>query len=133
GGGGGGGGGGARGGRPVWGRGRGRRASGSIPCAGAGQSAWRGGSPLLSLPAASEDRRVTWAGFVWKNLLRRRARTALTSAGVAIGVGLIVALLSIAAGGRRAADDLLPIGRAGFGLFPNGAPPPPAPLPPPTP
>jgi xanthine dehydrogenase YagS FAD-binding subunit len=27
---------------------------------------------------------VTWAGFVWKNLRRRRARTALTSAGVAI-------------------------------------------------
>jgi putative ABC transport system permease protein len=64
---------------------------------------------------------VTWAGFVWKNLLRRRARTALTSAGVAIGVGLIVALLSIAAGVRRTANDLVHIGRADFGLFQNGA------------
>jgi putative ABC transport system permease protein len=64
---------------------------------------------------------VTWAGFVWKNLLRRRARTALTSAGVAIGVGLIVALLSIAAGVRRTANDLVHIGRADFGLFQEGA------------
>jgi putative ABC transport system permease protein len=64
---------------------------------------------------------VTWAGFVWKNLLRRRARTALTSAGVAIGVGLIVALLSIAAGVRRTANDLVHIGRADFGLFQQGA------------
>jgi putative ABC transport system permease protein len=64
---------------------------------------------------------VTWAGLVWKNLLRRRARTALTSAGVAIGVGLIVALLSIAAGVRRTADDLVHIGRADFGLFQEGA------------
>jgi len=64
---------------------------------------------------------VTWAGLVWKNLLRRRARTALTSAGVAIGVGLIVALLSIAAGVRRTANDLVHIGRADFGLFQEGA------------
>ncbi len=64
---------------------------------------------------------MTWAGFVWKNLLRRRARTALTSAGVAIGVGLIVALLSIAAGVRRTAGDLIHVGRADFGLFQEGA------------
>src|SRR5947199_325519 len=48
---------------------------------------------------------MTWAGLVWKNLRRRRVRTALTAAGVAIGVGLIVALLSIAAGGRRPQGD----------------------------
>lgn len=64
---------------------------------------------------------MTWAGFVWKNLLRRRVRTALTAAGVAIGVGLIVALLSIAAGVRRTAKDLIHIGRADFGLFQEGA------------
>jgi putative ABC transport system permease protein len=64
---------------------------------------------------------VTWAGFVWKNLRRRRARTALTAAGVAVGVGLIVALLSIAAGVRRTANDLIHVGRADFGLFQQGA------------
>jgi putative ABC transport system permease protein len=64
---------------------------------------------------------VTWAGFVWRNLLRRRTRTALTAAGVAIGVGLIVALLSIAAGVRRTAGDLVHLGRADFGLFQQGA------------
>ena len=56
-------------------------------------------------------RAVTWAGFVWKNLLRRQARTALTAAGVAIGVGLIVALLSITAGVRKTAGDLIHVGR----------------------
>jgi len=64
---------------------------------------------------------VTWAGFVWKNLTRRSVRTGLTVAGVAIGVGLIVALLSIAAGVRRTANDLIHIGRADFGLFQEGA------------
>jgi putative ABC transport system permease protein len=60
---------------------------------------------------------VTWPGLIWKNLLRRRGRTALTSAGVAIGVGLIVALLSIAAGVHNTANDLIHVGRADFGLF----------------
>src|SRR6266540_3477189 len=64
---------------------------------------------------------VTWIGFVWKNLMRRRARTALTAAGVAIGVGLIVALLSIAAGVKRTAGDLIHVGRADFGVFQQGA------------
>jgi putative ABC transport system permease protein len=60
---------------------------------------------------------MTWIGLVWKNLLRRRGRTALTAAGVAIGVGLIVALLSITAGVHRTANDLIHVGRADFGLF----------------
>ena len=60
---------------------------------------------------------VTWPGLIWKNLLRRRGRTALTAAGVAIGVGLIVALLSIAAGVHNTANDLIHVGRADFGLF----------------
>jgi putative ABC transport system permease protein len=68
-----------------------------------------------------EDVRVTWAGFVWRNLWRRPARTALTAAGVAIGVGLIVALLSIAAGVRKTASDLIHIGRADFGVFQESA------------
>jgi len=64
---------------------------------------------------------VTWAGLIWKNLLRRRGRTALTAAGVAIGVGLIVALLSIAAGVHNTANDLIHVGRADFGLFQRDA------------
>ena len=60
---------------------------------------------------------MTWLGLVWKNLLRRPARTALTAAGVAIGVALIVALLSITAGVHRTASDLIHVGRADFGLF----------------
>jgi putative ABC transport system permease protein len=63
---------------------------------------------------------VTWIGLVRKNLLRRPVRTLLTSAGVAIGVGLIVALLSISAGVERTAGDLIHIGRSDFGLFQSG-------------
>lgn len=55
-----------------------------------------------------------------KNLLRRPVRTLLTSAGVALGVGLIVALLSISAGVERTASDLIHLGRADFGLFQSG-------------
>ena len=60
---------------------------------------------------------MTWAGLVWKNLLRRPTRTALTAVGVALGVGLIVALLSISAGVSKTAGDLIHVGRADFGLF----------------
>src|SRR5262249_20056890 len=55
--------------------------------------------------------------LVWRNLLRRPARTLLTAAGVALGVGLIVALLSISTGVQRTADDLIHVGHADFGLF----------------
>ncbi len=64
---------------------------------------------------------MTWAGLVLKNLLRRKVRTGLTVAGVAIGVGLIVALLSITAGVRNTAADLIHVGRSDFGLFQSGA------------
>jgi putative ABC transport system permease protein len=64
---------------------------------------------------------VTWGGLVLKNLLRRKARTALTVAGVAIGVGLIVALLSITAGVKETANELIHVGRSDFGLFQQGA------------
>ncbi|HEY2074261.1 MAG TPA: FtsX-like permease family protein [Gaiellaceae bacterium] len=63
---------------------------------------------------------MTWFGLVRKNLLRRPVRTLLTAAGVALGVGLIVALLSIAAGTERTAGDLIHVGRADFGLFQSG-------------
>ena len=64
---------------------------------------------------------MTWAGLVLKNLLRRKVRTGLTVAGVAIGVGLIVALLSITNGVRRTAGELIHVGRSDFGLFQSGA------------
>jgi putative ABC transport system permease protein len=60
---------------------------------------------------------VTWASLVWRNLMRRPARTVLTAAGVALGVGLIVALLSLATGVRKSAEELIHVGRADFGLF----------------
>ena len=63
---------------------------------------------------------MTWVGLVRKNLMRRPMRTLLTSAGVAIGVGLIVALLSISAGAEQTAGDLIHIGRSDFGLFQSG-------------
>jgi putative ABC transport system permease protein len=64
---------------------------------------------------------MTWLGLILKNLLRRKVRTALTVAGVAIGVGLIVALLSITNGVKRTAGDLIHVGRSDFGLFQSGA------------
>jgi putative ABC transport system permease protein len=64
---------------------------------------------------------MTWAGLVRRNLLRRQARTSFTAAGVALGVGLIVALLSVTAGATKTADQLIHIGRADFGIFQAGA------------
>jgi putative ABC transport system permease protein len=63
---------------------------------------------------------MTWAGLVLRNLLRRPVRTGLTAAGVALGVGLIVALLSIANGAKQTADELIHVGRADFGVFQAG-------------
>ncbi|HKP17817.1 MAG TPA: ABC transporter permease [Gaiellaceae bacterium] len=64
---------------------------------------------------------MTWPGLVLKNLLRRKVRTALTVGGVAIGVGLIVALLSITNGVKQTANELIHVGRSDFGLFQEGA------------
>ena len=63
---------------------------------------------------------MTWAKLIRKNLLRRPMRTALTAAGVSIGVGLIVALLSITNGVANTANQLIHLGRADFGLFQSG-------------
>ncbi len=60
---------------------------------------------------------MTWPALIWKNLLRRPARTVFTAAGVGLGVALIVALLSITSGVHRTADDLTHVGRADFGLY----------------
>jgi putative ABC transport system permease protein len=60
---------------------------------------------------------LSWFALIWKNLLRRPARTAFTAVGVGLGVGLIVALLSITSGVHRTAEDLTHVGRADFGLY----------------
>jgi putative ABC transport system permease protein len=60
---------------------------------------------------------MTWAALVWRNLLRRPARTGLTATGVGLGVALIVALLAITSGVHRTAQDLIHIGRSDFGVF----------------
>ncbi len=75
---------------------------------------------MLRRPLQPKIARMTWAGLVWKNLMRRPARTILTAFGVSIGVGLIVALLSITAGVRSTAKDLIHVGRSDFGLFQDG-------------
>src|SRR6188472_71278 len=64
---------------------------------------------------------MTWIGLVRRNLERRPVRTALTAAGVALGVGLIVALLAVTAGAKATAAQLIHVGRADFGLFQAGA------------
>jgi putative ABC transport system permease protein len=63
---------------------------------------------------------MTWLGLVRRNLWRRPVRTVLTAAGVALGVGLIVALLSITNGAKKTAEQLIHVGRADFGLFQGG-------------
>ena len=60
---------------------------------------------------------MTWPALIWRNLLRRAARTLLTVVGVSLGVALIVALLAIINGVHRTAGDLLRVGRADFGLY----------------
>src|SRR6202035_3096826 len=47
---------------------------------------------------------MTWVVLIGRNLLRRPARTVFTVAGVGLGVGLIVALLSITNGVHRTAS-----------------------------
>ncbi|HTX31881.1 MAG TPA: ABC transporter permease [Solirubrobacteraceae bacterium] len=51
------------------------------------------------------------------NLRRRTARTALTAAGIAVGVASVVALLSLSAGLTQTAGELIHLGRADLGLF----------------
>jgi putative ABC transport system permease protein len=54
------------------------------------------------------------------NLLRHKARTIATAAGIALGVGMIVALLSVGAGLKRTAGELVHLGQADMGIFQSG-------------
>src|SRR5438067_1001958 len=60
-------------------------------------------------------------GLIVANVRRRRARTALTAAGIAVGVAAVVALLSLSSGLNRAAAGLVHLGRADLGLFQSDA------------
>lgn len=51
------------------------------------------------------------------NVRRRRTRTGLTAAGIAVGVAAVVALLSLSAGLNRTAGQLVHLGKADLGLF----------------
>ena len=57
---------------------------------------------------------------IGSNLIRRPARTALTAIGIALGVGTIVALLSVTSGLKRSAGDLIHLGDADLGIFQKG-------------
>ena len=59
-------------------------------------------------------------GLIATNLVRRKARTAATVAGIALGVGVIVAFLSVGSGLKRAAGELVHLGRADLGVFQSG-------------
>ncbi len=51
------------------------------------------------------------------NVRRRKARTALTAMGIAVGVASIVALLALSTGLNQTAGQLVHLGRADLGLF----------------
>ena len=56
-------------------------------------------------------------GLIVANVQRRRTRTALTAAGIAVGVAAVLALLSLSAGLNRTAGQLVHLGRSDMGLF----------------
>ncbi|HTX45903.1 MAG TPA: ABC transporter permease [Solirubrobacteraceae bacterium] len=51
------------------------------------------------------------------NVRRRSTRTALTAAGIAVGVAAVVALLALSSGLDRTAGQLVHLGKADLGLF----------------
>jgi putative ABC transport system permease protein len=55
--------------------------------------------------------------LIGANLLRRRARTALTAAGISVGVAAVVALLALSTGLNQTAGQLVHLGRADLGVF----------------
>lgn len=59
--------------------------------------------------------------LILTNLRRRKARTGLTAAGIAVGVAAIVALLALSDGLNQTAGQLVHLGRADLGLFQSGA------------
>jgi putative ABC transport system permease protein len=70
-------------------------------------------SPRASVP-------VALAALIATNLARHKARTFATAAGIALGIGMIVALLSVGAGLKRTAGQLVHLGQADMGLFQSG-------------
>jgi putative ABC transport system permease protein len=54
------------------------------------------------------------------NMARHKARTLATAVGIALGVGTIVALLSVGSGLKRTADELVHLGQADLGIFQSG-------------
>ncbi len=59
-------------------------------------------------------------GLIGLNLVRNRGRTLLTSAGIAIGVATIVALLALTQGLKQSVGSLSNLGGANLGLFQSG-------------
>lgn len=59
-------------------------------------------------------------GLVLINLARRKARAAATALGIALGVATIVALLSVGAGLKQTAGELVHLGQADLGIFQAG-------------
>jgi len=59
--------------------------------------------------------------LILTNLRRRKARTALTAGGIAVGVAAIVALLALSDGLNRTSGEFVHLGRADLGLFQKGA------------
>jgi len=59
--------------------------------------------------------------LILANLRRRSGRTALTAAGIAVGVATIVALLALSSGLTRSAGELVHLGQADLGLFQTSA------------
>jgi putative ABC transport system permease protein len=59
--------------------------------------------------------------LIGANLLRRRARTALTAAGISVGVAAVVALLALSTGLNQTAGQLVHLGRADLGVFQKAA------------
>jgi ABC-type lipoprotein release transport system permease subunit len=60
------------------------------------------------------------AGLIASNLVRHKARTIATAVGIALGVGMIVALLSVGSGLKRTAGQLVHLGQADMGIFQSG-------------
>jgi putative ABC transport system permease protein len=58
--------------------------------------------------------------LIASNMLRRKARTLATAVGIAIGVGTIVALLSVGSGLKKTAGQLVHLGAADVGVFQSG-------------
>lgn len=58
--------------------------------------------------------------LVSSNMLRRKARTFATAIGIALGVGTIVALLSVGDGLKKTAGQLVHLGASDAGIFQTG-------------